>query len=376
MLTTAIIVAGVLISASLFVAVSGPTKTVTTTTASATTETIVSTTTATVTSQASSCSGSYGGGAVPGATSNFTTSCQTGLTLSVASDPDIPVGTNQTIYVSLQNHLPSPQTANSSGSTNLPPGLDSQLVDWEDVQPQLPQCGAVAQGYIVIYNESGSLLMLQDEPDTLTQLCDNIANIGATLNPYQTVTVSLSFGGYWTSADANEPWINATYRAFSPGEYTIVAFDSWGQLTKLSFTVTSPAAPVTLTTSNADWRFEVHLSAVPVSVGQPINYTCYLTNISGQNQTVDLANPISNPSLYTQGGKQVWGWQPSAETNAIEVVPAGETLTLSLNIPTSGLQAGQTYVLSSSPNISTAGNPEVFLGQSLELNATIQIIWE
>jgi hypothetical protein len=137
---------------------------------------------------------------------------------------------------------------------------------------------------------------------------------------------------------------------------------------------TSPETPVVLTTSNGNWKFEVQLSSVVVSVGQQISYTCYLTNISGQNQTVVLANPISNPSLYDSAGKQVWGYEPSAETNAVQVVPAGEVFSLTLNIPTSGLQAGQTYVLSSSPNISTDANPEVPFGQNLVLNATIQVV--
>jgi hypothetical protein len=137
---------------------------------------------------------------------------------------------------------------------------------------------------------------------------------------------------------------------------------------------TSPETPVNLTASNGDWKFEVQLSSVVVSVGQQISFTCFLTNISRQNQTVVLANPVSNPSLYDSAGKQVWGWEPSAATNAVQVVPAGGVFSLSLSIPTSGLQAGQTYVLSSSPNISTDANPEVSFGQYLELSATIQVV--
>jgi hypothetical protein len=315
-LAAAIIIAGVLISASLFVAIGGATKTVTTATTSTTIQTVVSTTTTTVTSHTSSCSGSYGGGSVPEATNNFTTSCQTGITLSVASDPDIPVGTNQTIYVSLQNELPSPQTANSSGFTNLPPGLDSQLADWEDVQPQLPQCGAEAQGYIVIYNESGSLLMLQDEPETLTALCVNVQNIGATLNPYQTVTDTLSFGGYWTSTDANEPWINATYHVFGPGEYTIAAFDPWGQLTMLNFTVSTLSTPL----------YAVTFQQLPCAGDYAVPWSVTLGN--------DTVVMPSNATVPGHGSASLQD-DPAAATIMFTVPPGSYSYTI---LPTAGFE--------------------------------------
>jgi hypothetical protein len=55
--------------------------------------------------------------------------------------------------------------------------------------------------------------------------------------PLQTVSDTLSVGGYWTSPDTEQPWINATYHPLPAGVYTIVAFDPWDQLTQFSFSV-------------------------------------------------------------------------------------------------------------------------------------------
>jgi hypothetical protein len=132
--------------------------------------------------------------------------------------------------------------------------------------------------------------------------------------------------------------------------------------------------PVNLTTSDGDWKFEMQLNSSVVPAEQEIGYTCYLTNISNRTQTIDLANPISDPSLYTQQGREAWSYEPPGVTNAIQAVPPGGVFSLELNIPTSGLQAGEAYTLTSSPNVSSDANPEVFFGQYLQLNATIQVV--
>jgi len=129
--------------------------------------------------------------------------------------------------------------------------------------------------------------------------------------------------------------------------------------------------PVTATTSSKDWKFEVDLSSTSVTAGQQISDTCYLTNTSGQNQTVILGNPICGASLYTQGGQQVWVYSPSA-TNAVQVIPAGMVLTLSFNMQTSELHAGDTYILSSAPNVDPLPGNSSF-GLSLQLNQTITV---
>jgi len=110
---------------------------------------------------------------------------------------------------------------------------------------------------------------------------------------------------------------------------------------------------------------------VSVAEGQEINYTCYLVNVSGQAQSADLANPLCNPEIDAQGGQTAWAYEPSAETNAIQIVPAGEVLSFSLGIPTSELQAGEAYVLSSFPNIGTVGSPDIGFGQNMQLNQAI-----
>lgn len=146
-------------------------------------------------------------------------------------------------------------------------------------------------------------------------------------------------------------------------------------LGKATTTVSSAAGsllPVTLYRANGDWNFTVSLNRTAVTRGQDIAAVLNLTNVSGQTQSVVIASPLSNPALYTLSGKQVWAWERSA-TNAVQQISEGQTLSYPISIPTSELQTGETYVLTSSPNILTATNPEVSFGKDLQVNATITV---
>jgi hypothetical protein len=57
------------------------------------------------------------------------------------------------------------------------------------------------------------------------------------MDAYQTVTGSFSIGGYWSIPNINQSLVNYSYHPFGPGQYTVVAFDAWGQLAELNFTV-------------------------------------------------------------------------------------------------------------------------------------------
>jgi hypothetical protein len=147
---------------------------------------------------------------------------------------------------------------------------------------------------------------------------------------------------------------------------------SAGKTITLTTTLTTTASPITVATSAGGWKFRVLLNATTISRGQAIGYSCYLTNTSNHTQTIIVVTPLSNPTVYTQGDQQVWMLDGS-EMNSAQSISAGQTLNCHATIPTSELQAGQTYILSSSPGVLTDTNPETFFGQQLQVNATITV---
>jgi hypothetical protein len=164
------------------------------------------------------------------------------MTLSVGIRPNVLVGRNETVSVSLTNNLPDPTAFVYTGLPILPNGpLLSSVAATVDVYPPPPVCGYPSVGiyvpaYIVVYNGAGVPVQLTDSAIATVSCLHGTGN-SLTLNASQTTTEVLSIGGVWTSTDANQPWINATYSHFSPGNYTVVAFDAWGQLAKLTFSV-------------------------------------------------------------------------------------------------------------------------------------------
>ena len=222
-IASAIVIAGVLISASLFVAIGG---------AKITTVTKTITTTSTP-----SCA--EGGS---NATNAFATDCQLGITLGLATNPYVLAGNNQSFHVSIKNDLPTPNHANFTGFPPLPNILNPSLTSLYS-EPALPQCSSLGFpiGYIVVYNESGYPLALQNPIiGTLTALCTALPGLqNSTMDAYQTVTGSFSIGGYWSIPNINQFLVNDSYRLFGPARYTVVAFDAWGQLAELNFTVLS-----------------------------------------------------------------------------------------------------------------------------------------
>jgi hypothetical protein len=220
-IAAAIVTAGVLISASLFIAVWGAKTT-------------------TVTKTVTSTSTCVEGGS--NATNAFTTDCKLGVTLGLAVGPIIPVGQNETIRVSLTNDLASPENVTYTGIPTLHdfPGLTSiAAVDF--VLPESETCGFPSSpgylpAFIVVYDSSGAPLQLGDSiPILLTCLSSNPSF--HPFNASQTISETISIGGYWTSPNPSEPWVNATYHQFPPGSYTIAAFDPWDQIAEQNFTV-------------------------------------------------------------------------------------------------------------------------------------------
>jgi hypothetical protein len=221
-IASAILIAGVLISASVFVAIGGMKPTVTTT--------VTTTSIATCTDRTSN------------ATNAFSTDCNLGITLGVAATPEVLAGRNETFYVSVTNDMTKGTTFNYTSLPTLPNGPAlSSVAATVDMFPPPPICGYPSLGnyvpaYIVIYNGAGVPVQLTDSA-IATVSCLHGTGYSLSFNASETITEDLSIGGVWTSTDANQPWINATYSHFSPGSYAVVAFDAWGQLAELNFSV-------------------------------------------------------------------------------------------------------------------------------------------
>jgi len=175
------------------------------------------------------------------------------LGLGLSADHAIPTGSNLTIRLSLINGLPLPNPGiiTNLRFPDLPGDLTFGSLTWgEYVLPIFPAgCGGFPSGYfpafVAIYNQSGSPQLLNDLPPWYWEASCPAATGGTSqynynwFAPFQTKSVSISVGGFWHSPNTTEPWANATYGKFAPGNYTITAFDAWGQMAELNFTVDS-----------------------------------------------------------------------------------------------------------------------------------------
>ena len=138
-------------------------------------------------------------------------------------------------------------------------------------------------------------------------------------------------------------------------------------------TTSSSQQPASLTwyANYGVWNYAVTLTTNQIQQGQNITAIFTLTNFSNQNQTVDVDHPLVLPTIYTQSGTVVWAYPPLSY-NEIENVTAGQAMTEQMILPTWMLQAGQSYILSTSPGI---GTPDfaVNIGSHLQLNQTITV---
>lgn len=175
------------------------------------------------------------------------------LSLGLSVDRSIPdvlfrPGSNLTIRLSLANGLPLPNPGRMTADfPSLPGGLTLFKGGFFDyILPVLPSsCGGFPSGYIpaflAIYNMSGSPQVLTDAPPNLFISSCPAATPGMCqcywFAPFETKTETIIVGGVWHSPVANEPWVNATYANFTPGSYTVIAFDWWGQTAEQNFTV-------------------------------------------------------------------------------------------------------------------------------------------
>jgi hypothetical protein len=164
------------------------------------------------------------------------------VTLELVDIPLVATGQNETFQVSLTNELATSRNVNYTGAPTLPYGLDPASPEALDyVLPLQPACGypsspSFEPAFVVVYNESGSPLLLSDAAPSALACVSNAKNYYE-FSAFQTLSENISVGGYWTSPNPSDPWTNATYHQFSPGVYTVVAFDPWEGMIELNFTV-------------------------------------------------------------------------------------------------------------------------------------------
>ncbi|MDG6928459.1 MAG: hypothetical protein JRN39_00140 [Nitrososphaerota archaeon] len=177
-------------------------------------------------------------GASGSSAATYAANCKAGLTLGLGiASQTVILGNNETITVFVQNDLPSYNTANFTGFPALPYGVDPNgALPSAYLLPEPAACGFTfgALAYFVVYNASHSPVQLDDyrRPPVM---CPYVILDSFRFAPSQRVGWTFALGGYYTSP--NEPWLNATYHQFGPGEYTVVAFDLWGDVAALNFTV-------------------------------------------------------------------------------------------------------------------------------------------
>jgi hypothetical protein len=134
---------------------------------------------------------------------------------------------------------------------------------------------------------------------------------------------------------------------------------------------TNGASP-SLSKSSDGWNFTVSLTSTGIEQGQNITADFSLTNVSGKNQTVDIANPLVVPEVYFQNGTEIFtNWNPTI-INQIKNISAGQTLSLNgVTIATFKLPLGRAYVVTFEPGVRTSDY--FFIGKALEINATVTV---
>lgn len=174
------------------------------------------------------------------------TDCKLGISLRLAiKEASLPAGSNQTFYLSVENVLNRANNVTYTGVPILPSFVFFSNMGVVDLLFHPNGCQApIPPAFIVIYNAtSGKLLQLNTYSLSLVT-CETAGLQSAVPGSFhftanQNITGLFSVGGYYTSTNPSEPWLNATYHLLSPGRYNAVAFDPWKQVAKLNFTVSA-----------------------------------------------------------------------------------------------------------------------------------------
>jgi hypothetical protein len=279
--------------------------------------------------------------ACPGSASNDTsavvTDCHSGVTLQLSTDPAAAVGTNLTVFLSVTNDISAPNRVNFTGYPTLPDGLgllnDSSTTDF--LLPMTSGCGYY---YLALLNASGEPMQLNDNSPLTT--CDSVSGLSAGFNPSQTFSDNVSFGGYWTSPNPSKPWANATYSRLTAGNYTLVAFDPWGQLAELSLTLL-PASFDYLTAACYYISYGNDTGGPCFANTGAYIFGCRAAAATLQGCTQDVTTTLAPYSSYAINIRYPFANQTTEQINKAGSWPVNCLLTLQGAVP-EGL-ASQTY---------------------------------
>jgi hypothetical protein len=296
--------------------------------------------------------------------SNSTTDCGLDITLGLGANASVMAGQNETVYLSLSNDLPTARDVNYTDLPTLPHGLSASSPAWfDDLLPLQPSCGYPSMSgyepvFMAVFNSTGAAMQLSDSP---LAVLNCISTLGQNYHPFnasQTLTDSISIGGFWTGHDASEPWINATYTQFSPGSYTIVAFDPWGQMTELTFTVTNLSSVSVSLADPAQRSFQFVQAGIGNVGGSAVVNATFRSELATDSQVdvVGVAYPAETANPYGLPGQTVCcplvqSYAQSAAAMASSKVEAGAQAEFSTNLllPSSlnGTYLLEVYVTSS-----------------------------
>ncbi len=172
---------------------------------------------------------------------NATTDVRLGLTLTISADPVVVAGGNQTVSAALTNDAAQARVVNYTGYETLRNGFNPATPEAIDyVLPAVTGCSAppgYASVFVALLDGSGNVIQLNDVSPVLVSCVSGSAENSYSFKPSQVVSLNFSFGGYWSSPNAGQPWIDAAYHGLAPGSYTVVVFDGWNQIAELNFVV-------------------------------------------------------------------------------------------------------------------------------------------
>jgi hypothetical protein len=202
------------------------------------------------------------GGSLSNSPSAHDTNCQESITLFVGiGDTTLKSGGNLTISLSVQNNVNSPRQINATGFPLLPSGANPNNGGYYFYTlPSIPVCGlspfdAPVPAFVMIYNSSGSPLLLNNPSNGISipvtflatnsstgvssfVMCLSLGSPTYHFGSSQALSTTINMGGYWTSPRQTTALTPiASFQHFSPGKYTLVAFDAFGDSVILPFTV-------------------------------------------------------------------------------------------------------------------------------------------
>ena len=205
------------------------------------------------------------GGSLSNSPSAHDTNCQESITLYLGiGNTTLKSGANLTISLSVRNNVNSPRQINTTGFPLLPSGANPNNGGYYYYYtlPGIPVCGlspvdAPVPAFVMIYNSSGDPLFLNN-PSSGIPVTLSVSTSGSSTGTFfvmclslgpptysfaasQALSTTINVGGYWSvPRQGGTPLQGVSgYQHFSPGKYTLVAFDAFGDSVVLPFTVTS-----------------------------------------------------------------------------------------------------------------------------------------